>query len=178
MTTTTAKDKVYIPIITIVSILIPIVVAILMVLPGRDPEGTLSGLPLFHATLNGLTAILLLFGIYFIINRKIALHRFCMLSAFVLSSVFLVSYVIYHFNTGHISYGGEGIIKFIYFFILITHIVLATTIVPLALLAIYRALTDQIAKHRKIARWTFPLWLYVAVTGVLVYLMMRPYYGV
>jgi len=175
---TTAKDRVFIPIITVVSILIPIVVAILMVLPDRDPQGTLRGLPLFHATLNGMTAILLLFGLYFIRNMKIVQHRFCMLSAFVLSSTFLVSYIIYHFNTGHISYGGEGIIKFIYFFILITHIGLATTIVPLALLAIYRALTDQIEKHKKIVRWTFPLWLYVAVTGVLVYLMMRPYYGV
>jgi len=175
---TTAKDKIFIPIITIVSILIPIVVAILMVLPDRDPQGTLSGLPLFHATLNGMTAILLLCGFYFIKNMKIIQHRFCMFSAFVLSSIFLVSYVIYHFNTGHISYGGEGFIKVIYFFILITHITLATTIVPLALFAIYRAITMQIEKHKKIVKWTFPLWLYVSVTGVLVYLMMKPYYGV
>ena len=98
---TIAKDKVFIPIITIVSILIPIVVAILMVLPDRDPQGTLSGLPLFHATLNGMTAIALLTGLYFIKNMKIVQHRFCMLSAFALSSTFLVSYVIYHFNTGH-----------------------------------------------------------------------------
>jgi len=174
---TTAKDKVYLPIITIISILIPLVIAILMVLPDRDPQGTLSGLPLFHGTLNGLTAILLLFGLYFVKSMKIIQHKFCMLTAFLLSSMFLISYVIYHYNTGHISYGGEGIIRFIYFFILITHIILATTIVPLALLAIYRALTDQIEKHKKIVRWTFPLWLYVAVTGVLVYLMMRPYYG-
>ena len=175
---TTAKDKVFIPIITIVSILIPIVVAILMVLPDRDPQGTLRGLPLFHATLNGITAILLLSGLYFIRNMKIVQHRFCMLSAFLVSSVFLVSYVIYHFNTGHISYGGEGFVRVIYFFILITHICLATTIVPLASFAIYRALTNQIEKHKKIVKWTFPLWLYVSVTGVLVYLMMRPYYGV
>ena len=173
---TEAKDKVYLPVITIVSILIPVVVVILMVLPGKDTQSSLSALPLFHATLNGMTAILLLLGFYFIKNMKIIQHRFCMLTAFALSSIFLASYVIYHFNTGHISYGGEGIIKYVYFFILVTHITLATTVVPFALLAIYRALTNQIERHKKIVRWTFPIWLYVAVTGVLVYLMMMPYY--
>lgn len=170
------RDKFYIPLITGVSILIPVVVSVLMVLPERDTQGSLSGLPVFHATLNGITAVMLLLGFYFVKRKQIIQHKFSMLTAFTLSSMFLISYVIYHFNIGHIPYGGEGFIRVIYFVILISHISLAVTIVPLALLAIYRAFTDEIQKHKKIVRWTFPLWLYVAVTGVLVYFFMRPYY--
>jgi len=94
----------------------------------------------------------------------------------ILSSVFLVSYIIYHYNTGHTSFGGEGWIRPVYFTLLISHIILATAILPMALLSMYRGLANQISKHKSIAKWTFPIWLYVAISGVLVYLLMRPYY--
>ena len=176
----TSKDKFYIPFIAIISVVIPIVVVILLIIPEsrRGALGNIdvSSLPLFHEVLNGTTAVMLLLGYYFIRNKRIKVHRFCMLTAFVLSAVFLGSYVIYHYSIGHTPFGGEGLIRYFYFSILISHITLAVTIIPLALLAIYRALTDQIEKHRKIVKWTFTIWLYVATTGVLVYLLMIPYY--
>lgn len=172
------NDKLFIPIITALSIAIPVVVAVLMVIPKSNGAGSfdVSAFPLFHATLNGSTAFALLCGYVFIKRKQITQHRFCMLLSFVLSSIFLISYVTYHSMAPSAKYGGEGMLRYIYFFILLTHILLATTIVPLALFSIYRALTNQIEKHRKIAKWTFPIWFYVAVTGVLVYLMMKPYY--
>jgi len=172
------KDQTYIPLIVTVSIVIPLVVAILMLLPSTESASSFTALPLFHAILNGLTAISLLVGYILIRSKRRKQHQYAMITALALSIIFLVSYVIYHFNTGHTSYGGEGAMRTIYFFILITHICLAVVIIPMALLSVYRGLTNQIDKHRKIARWTFPIWLYVAVTGVLVYLLMRPYYGV
>jgi putative membrane protein len=99
-----------------------------------------------------------------------------MLSAFILSSIFLVSYVVYHYTFPPTKFGGEGFVRSIYFFILITHIVLATTIVPLALFAIYFALSNQIVKHKKVTKFTLPIWIYVSITGVIVYLLMSPYY--
>ena len=119
MNTIVSRDKTFIPLITVISILIPVVVAILMVIPQRDALGDLdvSSLPLFHATLNGATAFMLSIGFYFIKNKKIALHRFSMLTAFLLSSIFLVSYVIYHYTTPPTPFGGEGLIRTIYFFI-------------------------------------------------------------
>ena len=99
-----------------------------------------------------------------------------MLTAFVLSSLFLISYVTYHYFGKSTSFGGEGLIRTVYFFILITHIILAAVIVPLVLLTVYFAITGQFRKHNRIARWTFPVWLYVAISGVLVYFMISPYY--
>ncbi len=163
-------------IITTLSIVVPIVVAILMLLPDTGAAESVRNLPLFHATLNGSTAIALIIGYYFIKNGKMINHRFCMILAFVLSSIFLVSYIIYHYNTGHTEFGGEGWIRPFYFTLLISHIILAVAILPMALLSMYRGLTNQISKHRAIAKWTFPIWLYVAISGVLVYLLMRPYY--
>ncbi|HIN40325.1 MAG TPA: DUF420 domain-containing protein [Flavobacteriales bacterium] len=171
------KGSIFLPVITIVSILIPILVACLMLLPGQEVFGDLSVLPLFHAILNGLTAIFLIMGFFLIIKKRISLHKACMVSALCLSSIFLISYVIYHYNTGHTVYGGKGWIRTVYFVILISHILLATSIVPLALITVFRGFANQIPQHRKIARWTLPIWLYVAITGVVVYLMMRPYYG-
>lgn len=170
------RDKRANYIIVALSIIVPIVVAILMLLPETGAAESVRNLPLFHATLNGLTAVSLITGYFFIKNGKMIYHRFCMILAFVLSSTFLISYIIYHFNTGHTAYGGEGIMRPVYFTLLITHIILAIVILPLALLSMYRGLTNQIAKHKRIAKWTFPLWLYVAISGVLVYLLMRPYY--
>jgi putative membrane protein len=100
-----------------------------------------------------------------------------MVTAFVLSSFFLISYVTYHYQAAPTTFGGEGTIKMIYYFILITHIILAAIIVPLVLLSVYFAVSAQYVRHKKVSRWTFPLWLYVAVTGVVVYLMISPYYG-
>jgi len=173
-----AKQSIFFPIIIIVSILVPIVVTVLMFMPGQEVFGDLSVLPLFHAILNGLTATFLIIGFFLIVNKKVSLHKACMVTALCLSSIFLVSYVVYHYNTGHTIYGGKGWIRPVYFGILISHILLATSIVPLALITVFRGFMNQIPQHRKIARWTFPIWLYVAITGVVVYLMMQPYYGV
>jgi putative membrane protein len=170
-------NKRFVRLIIAVSILIPLVVAILMVLPNDDTNNRYAFLPQFHALLNGLTAIALILGFYWIKNKQIDLHKKAMLGAFALSSIFLVSYVFYHFNTGHTPYEGEGGIRYVYFFILITHIILAIAIVPMVLLSIYRGLTNQVEAHKRIAKKTFPIWVYVTITGVLVYLFMRPYYG-
>jgi len=155
-------------------------VALLMLTPQllRFEGLDVSGLPAFHATLNGTTALLLLLGVIQIKRRKPDLHRNFMVAAFSLSSVFLISYVIYHSQAPSSRFGGEGLLRGIYFFILITHVVLATVILPLALFTVTRAIRGELGKHRRIARITFPLWLYVTVTGVLVYMMMAPYYGV
>jgi len=176
-----AKERILMPIIIALSIVIPLVVAILMYMPRNvaDSEpARLSYLPLFHAVLNGSTAIFLVGGLYFIKIKKIPFHRVCMLVAFALSSIFLVSYVIYHYSVPPAPYGGQGMIRNVYFFVLITHIILAASIVPLTLITLYRAFSADYAKHKKIARYTFPVWLYVAITGVVVYLMMQPYYPV
>lgn len=178
ITNMSASEKKYLRIITAVSIIIPIAVAVLMYMPRKESQGmnNVSTLPLFHAILNGTTFLVLLTGYFFIRRKEIHKHRSCMLIAFALSSVFLISYIIYHYQTPPSYYGGEGIIRFVYFFVLLSHILLAGAIVPLALLALYRGITNQTEKHKKIAKWTLPLWLYVTFTGVVVYLMMAPYY--
>ncbi len=129
-------------------------------------------LPAINASLNGTSAIFLLTGYAVIRNGKILAHKACMLTAFICSSVFLCGYLYYHFTIGLVRFGGEGWIRPVYFTILTTHTILAVVIVPLVLIALYRALTDQFERHRAIARWTFPLWLYVSVTGVIVYWLL------
>ncbi len=136
-----------------------------------------SRLPAFHAALNGSTAVLLTVGYILIRSRKVRWHRFAMVAAFALSCVFLISYLIYHSQAPDSAYGGEAWLRPAYFFILISHIGLAPVVLPLALYAVVRALRGEFPRHRKVARWTFPLWLYVAVTGVIVYLMMAPHYA-
>lgn len=173
------SDKVAIPIIVLLSVLVPVAVALLILFPEtfKLELGINKGtLPAFHAILNGTTAILLLMGLFFIMKKNIAAHRFVMMMAFGLSAVFLVSYVISKLNADPTPYGGEGFIRSLYFFILISHILLSVPVLPLAMLAIYRGFTQEYARHRKLVRYTFPVWLYVAVTGVLVYLFMQPYY--
>jgi putative membrane protein len=135
-----------------------------------------SALPAFHAVLNGANAVLLTTGYLLIRRRKIAAHRTVMASAFALSCVFLISSVIYHSQAPDAHFGGEGWVRPVYFGILISHIVLAPIVMPLALYAVARALRHELGRHRKIVRWALPIWLYVAVTGVLVYLFMAPYY--
>lgn len=136
-----------------------------------------SGLPRFHAMLNGSTALLLLLGYYLIRTRRIEGHRRSMATAFSLSCIFLISYVVYHSQAPSSVYGGEGWIRPVYFFILISHILLAPVVLPLALYSVLRALRGEFSRHRRVARWTFPVWLYVSLTGVAVYLMMSPFYG-
>lgn len=173
-----SKDKVMVPVIIALSILVPIVVVVLMNLENRvDLLGLKIGtFPFFHAIINASTAVLLAMGYSLIKQKNHIMHKRVMITAFALSVVFLVSYVISKISHDPVPYGGEGILKYIYFFILITHIVLSGIIIPLVLFTMYRGLTGEFQKHKKIARWTFPIWMYVAITGVLVYLFMMPYY--
>ncbi len=132
--------------------------------------------PQFHAALNGSVFILLLTSLYCIKNGKPRAHQYANITALVLSAIFLASYVIYHTIAESTKFGGEGAIKIIYYVILISHIVLAALILPIILFTFWRAFQGKFEKHKKIARWTMPLWLYVSLTGVLVYLMLSPYY--
>ncbi|MBY0486306.1 MAG: DUF420 domain-containing protein [Flavobacteriaceae bacterium] len=174
----TIEKKFKTPII-IVSLLIPIVVALLFSVKLKDfgiEVEPLSFLPPIYASINGITALLLIFAVLAIKNGNRSLHERLMTSAIACSIVFLVMYVAYHMTSESTKFGGEGIIKYVYFFILITHIALSVIIIPLVLFTYVRALSEQFDRHKKLARITFPLWLYVAVTGVIVYLMIAPYY--
>ena len=133
---------------------------------------SLTDLPTLNATLNATSAILLATGWVLIKQRQIARHRLCMLAAFATSTLFLISYLIYHFNVGSVPYQGQGLWRVLYFTILLTHVVLAIVIVPMALITLSRGLSKRFDTHRRIARWTIPLWLYVSVTGVVVYVML------
>ena len=159
-----------------VSVVIPIVVAILFTI--RIPDvAPLSFLPPIYATINGITALLLMVA-YFAIKRKnIVLHEQLMKTAIGLSLIFLVMYVAYHMTSDPTPYGGEGFVKYVYYFILISHILLSIGIIPMVLITYVRALSNLFFEHKKIARYTFPIWLYIAVTGVIVYLMIAPYYA-
>jgi uncharacterized membrane protein YozB (DUF420 family) len=132
----------------------------------------ISDLPTVNATLNGLAGILLVMGYAFIRQGRISQHRACMIAAFVTSSVFLASYLVYHANIGSRPFQGQGAARVVYFVILVTHIILAAAVVPLALVTLTRALGGRFDAHRRIARWTFPIWVYVSVTGVIVYVML------
>ena len=158
------------------SVVVPLLVS-LMYYFAKDYQGLdTSFLPRLNAFINSGTAICLLFGFVMIKKGKKELHRTFMVSAFVLSSLFLISYVIYHSTSESTHFGGEGLIRYVYFILLISHIILAAVIVPFVLLTIYFGWSKQLEKHKKIAKWTFPMWLYVSVTGVIVYLMISPYY--
>ena len=174
------QDSLFVPLIIALSVIIPIAVALLMLLPDVfhiDSETIdFSSLPFFHAILNGSTAVLLFTGFILIKNKKANLHKAAMLSAFVLSSVFLASYVTSKLTNAPVPFGGEGVIRYVYFFILISHILLSVLVLPLAMFSIYRGMTGEITKHKSIVRYTFPIWMYVAITGVLVYVFMSPYY--
>lgn len=165
--------------IVIVSIVIPVVVALLFSVKlkdfGYDVE-PLSFLPPIYATINGITAVVLVAAVLAIKNGKRQLHKQLMTTAIALSLTFLVMYVAYHMTSDSTKFGGEGTIRYVYFFILITHILLSIAVIPLVLVTYVRALSNKFDKHKKIAKITFPIWLYVAVTGVIVYLMISPYY--
>ena len=129
-------------------------------------------LPAVNATLNGIATVFLAVGWTFIRRGDIRRHRACMLAAFTTSALFLTSYLVYHANVGSVPFAGQGAVRMVYFAILVTHIILAALILPLALITLSRALSQRFDRHRAIARWTLPIWLYVSVTGVIIYAML------
>jgi len=160
--------------IVAVSIVIPVVIAILfgVKLPGYD----FTFLPPVYATINGITAVILTAAVIAIRKGHRTWHERLMKTCMILSSIFLVLYVLYHMTSDSTPFGGEGPVRYVYFFILISHILLSIGVIPLVLFTYLRAWQGDFARHRKLAKITFPVWLYVAVTGVIVYLMISPYY--
>lgn len=136
-----------------------------------------SFLPAVYSTLNALTALILLAGLYFIKTRQIDKHQKAMTLSVLTSTLFLLGYVLYHITTEETKYGGEGTIRYFYFFLLITHVILAAVIFPFILFTYIRAYTKQFHRHKKMARWVYWVWLYVAMTGPVLYFMIRPYYS-
>lgn len=172
------RDRWVLPGVGILSFLVVVGVGFLLI--GRqvpvEKEATVSGLPAVNAFLNGTSAVLLTIGYLCIRRRRVTGHKMCMGTAFGVSCLFLVSYLTHHYQVGSVPFSGQGWIRPVYFAILLSHILLAALIVPLALTTLYRALSAQFDRHVTIARWTFPIWLYVSVSGVVVYLMLYQLY--
>ncbi|OFY85397.1 MAG: hypothetical protein A3F72_03785 [Bacteroidetes bacterium RIFCSPLOWO2_12_FULL_35_15] len=177
--TTNKKDKFYFRLVLVISVLVFTAVILLnrKVLPRPEviPSFTYF-LPMLNAFINGTCSILLLLSLYFIKRKNIAAHKTTNIITFLLSSIFLVLYVMFHYFADETKFPAENSLRPYYLFILITHIILAASVLPLILLSFYYGLGMQVAKHRKLVRWAFPIWLYVTVTGVVVYLMISPYY--
>lgn len=174
------QDRNYSPLIWGLSILAVIIIIGTNYIP-RSTTGTIGGvdltvLPLLNAILNGIAFLFLIGALVSIKKKNIKVHRRFIYAAFSATLLFLVSYLTYHAMAGSTSFGGDGILKYIYYVVLISHIILAAALLPLSLFTLAKGLNMQVAKHRKIARWTMPIWLYVSVTGVLVYLLISPYY--
>ncbi|MCO6357596.1 DUF420 domain-containing protein [Roseivirga pacifica] len=164
--------------IRVLSVAIPVAVAVLLGLPTKlDLGGWVYTLPHIIGAVNTLTAICLLVAFIAVKKKRIDAHKRFNSLAFILGAIFLVLYVLYHASAESTPFGGEGIVRPIYYFLLISHIVLSIGVVPLVLLAFYYALNGMIDKHKKIVKYTFPIWFYVSVTGVTVYLMISPYYA-
>lgn len=170
-----SAEKKYNKWIVVLSIVIPLVVAVLfnVKIPNVEP---LSFLPPIYATINATTALVLSIALWAIKNKKVKLHENLMKLAITLSVAFLAMYVAYHMTSESTKFGGEGMIRYVYFFILLTHIMLSIVVIPFVLITYVRAITNNFERHKKIARITFPIWLYVAITGVIVYVMISPYY--
>ena len=175
MTNKDSVNRKYRILIWVLSIMIPVIVAILfnVKIPGVERMGFL---PPIYATIKGFTAWILVLAVIQIKNGNRKPHERLMKIAILCSVLFLLMYILYHMTSEATPYGGEGILRYIYFFILISHILLSIAIIPMVLISYYRAITKQFEKHRKIARITFPLWLYVAISGVIIYIMISPYY--
>ena len=193
------KSRIYDSLIWVVSIIVPLVVALLLFtkwdydklvfdfrIPNQDPIILMENLPIvkpltflppIYATINGLTAILLVLAVYYIKKGKRKIHENLIKVCIALSLSFLVMYIAYHLTTDPTSFEGTGAISFLYFFILITHILLSIIVIPMVLVSYSRAVQSKFILHKKIAKITFPVWLYVAVTGVVVFLMISPYYS-
>lgn len=163
--------------INVLSIVIPVAVAVLLGVRQKVDLGYWTiYLTHLNAVINSITAVLLILGLYFIKQKNVAAHRRTMLAAFGLGSLFLVSYVLYHLTNESTSFGGQGWLRPVYYFLLVSHIVLSVVVVWFVLRAVYFALSGQFAQHVKAVKWAFPIWLYVSITGVVVYFMIRPYY--
>jgi putative membrane protein len=174
------RDKTFFRIALVLSIVVFVLVVLLnkrVLNPPTEFPDFIYRLPLLHAIINGTCAVLLVLSLRAIKAKNIARHKALNITTFGLSALFLISYVVYHFFVPETTFGGEGIIRYVYYIILTTHIILAAVVLPLILLSFWYALNQKIDKHRKIVRFTFPIWLYVAVTGVIVYLMISPYYS-
>ncbi|MBT6236471.1 MAG: DUF420 domain-containing protein [Bacteroidetes bacterium] len=174
------SDKTFFRIALVLSIVVFVLVVLLnkrVLNPPTEFPDFIYRLPLLHAIINGTCAVLLVLSLRAIKAKNIARHKALNITTFGLSALFLISYVVYHFFVPETTFGGEGIIRYVYYIILTTHIILAAVVLPLILLSFWYALNQKIDKHRKIVRFTFPIWLYVAVTGVIVYLMISPYYS-
>ena len=192
------KVKLYNRLNIIISITVPLVVALLLFVkwqsdqlifdlrsPGFDPIVLIENLPVakplkflphIYATINGITAVLLVLAVYFIKKGRRQIHENLIKACIVLSLCFLVMYIAYHITTDPTKFLGTGLKAYFYYFILISHIILSVTVIPFVLVSYTRAITNDFERHKRIAKITFPIWLYVAVTGVIVYLMIRPYY--
>lgn len=174
------SDKAFFRIAVVVTIVVTVLVIVLnrrWLNPPEDFPGFIYHLPKLHALINGTTALLLLLSLRAIRARNVARHRAINFTAFALSALFLISYVVYHFFVPETTYGGEGALRTIYYVILISHIITAALVLPFILIAFWHGTRNNIEKHRKVVRYAYPLWLYVAVTGVLVYLLISPYYS-
>ena len=164
-------------VINVLAVVIPVAVAVMLGIRMKFDLGKWTDvLPHLNAVINSLTAILLLMGLYFIKQKNVAAHRLTMLSAFGLGAVFLVSYILYHITHTSTHFGGQGWVVYIYFFLLISHIGLSIVVVWFVLRAVYFAVSGQIARHKATVKWAYPIWLYVSITGVIVYFMISPYY--
>ena len=192
------NSKLYNVLIWVISILVPLVVALLLFIkwdydklifntraPGFDPITLIENLPIvkpltflppIYATINGITAVFLVAAVYYIKKGKRKIHENLIKVCVALSLSFLVMYIAYHITSDPTPFGGSGAIAYVYFFILITHILLSIIVIPLVLISYLKAFQSNFVSHKKIAKITFPVWLYVAVTGVIVYLMISPYY--
>lgn len=171
------KSERYNRLIGVLAIAIPVVVAVLLGIRQKVDLGAWTkALPHLNGIINSLTTILLLAGYYQIKRKNIQAHRRLMTAAFVLGSLFLVFYVLYHLSNDSTPFGGEGVIRYIYFFLLVSHILLSIVVVWFVLRAVYYAFSGQIPAHKRVVKWAYPIWLYVSITGVVVYLMIKPYY--
>lgn len=188
------KDKVILRIITIVSVFVLLLVVILnrKIIPVTIPTPSyIYFFPKLNAIINGTCTVLLLISLYFIKKKNIQMHKRINILAFALSALFLISYVIFHYFAPETKYGDlnndkilsaeeksiAGNLRYVYYVILATHIVFAAAVLPLILMSFFRGLKMQVQKHKKLVRWSYPIWLYVTITGVIVYLMISPYYN-
>lgn len=176
-TLTIERKPKYERVINVLAIAIPVVVALLLGIRQKIDLGEWTKvLPHIIGVINTLTSMLLIMGFYFVKQRNISAHRQTMTGAFVLGAIFLVCYVLYHISNEATPFGGTGFVRPVYYFLLISHIVLSIGVVWFVLRAVYFGYTNQIDQHRKAVKWAMPIWLYVSVTGVIVYLMISPYY--
>ena len=172
------KEKEASRIINILAIVIPVAVAVLLSIRQKVNLGSWTDyLTLVNAVMNSLTALLLVVGLVFIRQKNVVAHRITMLSAFTIGALFLLSYILYHLTHQSTPFGGEGWVRPVYYFLLVSHITLSIVVVWFVLRAVYFALTNQISRHKATVKWAYPIWLYVSITGVIVYFMIRPYYN-